>query len=515
MLIFSLYIDSQWYCTAMFWFVKLVVSLLPLFVFYTAYTFGKEAAKTNKTLSDEKQDSQTLFVHQFIIAKDYSERKGIFSCLIGDENCLIGDKNIVEATVELLSGQENSLFKIQLFHFLVEMRKAEDMSQRDHVAILFSVIRKQSKYTKYLNPLVLDHLSEYSFTELDVETSLIEASLIDVNTPLKFKLFLLKGSLEEGVCNKSVASTTLNVVRNNDLDVRIRAEMLIFFSEKCNKHDDFKKTMTTLAVEPKLEWFLKEKVLLLYDPEYNRICSDKVLDHLFSFFSEDIDWHVRNTVIWMLSNVQGNVQEICDNKIISFFSNFVQKSSEGMSIKLLDFRQTMIQSILWSLVRLGLRNENKNVVFELKKIAMRYDVNEYFRIRAVEALQDLSIFLDSAAQALYEIVRDNKRIPQSEFVTYEQKERDFQDKKVRKGAFIALVELVTKNRSDFLSFIHKHKEELHSDQLYRRKAFADLLLPERLDSYAHPALLQLYDDKKVDQDYRDYVRDQTQVLHQP
>jgi hypothetical protein len=335
----------------------------------------------------------------------------------------------------------------------------------------------------------------------------MEESLVSDGLPVKFRVFLLRKYLEQEVCTQPVVSATMDIVKNNKQDIREREKILNLFFGVCNQNGDFENAMTSLAVEPKLEWFLKEKIILSHDSDYKRICSDTVLNHLKLFFSNNMDWHVRNAVIWILADVKGD----CDDKIISFFSGFVQQSSEGMSIELLDFRQTMIQSILWSLVRLGVRTQNENIVSELKNMAMKYDMNLYFRIRAVEALQDLSVYFNSAAQALYEVVRDNKRTPQSNFVTYEQRIRDEQDTKVRDSAFIALVELLTNHTSAFLSFFSVHQEEIDSDQLYRRKAFSNQPKPARLDTHARPVLDQLRNDETVDQKYHKYL--QTQSLN--
>ena len=497
MLIFSLKIDSKWYFTAMFCFVRLFF-LLTIFIYCTAYaaengageTTMEEATPSGVNGNDQTADKEAL-IHQFTNTKSYSERRDIF-------NHLIGDQDPVVAAINLLNGQENPSFKVQFFYFTLGMREANDLSQRDHGAILFGVMKDQLDHNKFLNSLILDQLSTGSVTELSIEDALIDKS---VSIKI-FRLFLLKKFLEEGVCKQSVSLTTTDVVKEHTLDVRDRTEVLDLFFETCHQHDEFESVMTSLVVEPKLEWSLKEKILLSHDLDYSRVCSEIVLDHLLISFFENKDWHIRNAIIWMLSDVQGE----CDSKIISFFSDFVQQSSEEMSIELLDFRQTMIQSILWSLVRLGFRNQNENIVSELKKMAMKYDMNLYFRIRAVEALQDLTIYFDSAAQALYEIVRDNKRLLRSDFVTYEQKIRDEQDTKVRDSAFISLVELLTADQSVFLAFLFVHKEELDSDQLYRRKAFVDQPIPDHLDIYAKPALVKLSSDEKVDKKYHEYIQ---------
>ena len=484
----------------MFCFVRLAF-ILTFFTCYTAYAAdnGTGEITTDGAVASVTDGNQLVYkrslIHEFMNKKDYSGRRGTFRSLVGDQDPVV-------VGLDLLNSHESPAFKVQMLHFLLEMNRANDIGNREYGAILSGVMSNQPVHNRFLNPLILDQLSTDVITGFGMEESLVDNSLL-----VEFRVFLLKKYLEQKVCTQPVVLATMDIVKNNERDVREREKILNLFFEVCNQNDDFENTMTSLAVEPKLEWSLKEKITLSHDSDYKRICSDTVLNHLKLFFSDNTDWHVRNAVIWILADVKGD----CNNKIVSFFSGFIQQSSEEMSIELLDFRQTMIQSILWSLVHLGFRTQNESIVFELKNMAMKYDMNLYFRIRAVEALQDLSIYFDSAAQALYEIVRDNKRIPQSNFVTYEQRIRDEQDTKVRDSAFIALVELLTNHASAFLPFFSMHQEEIDSDQLYRRKAFFNQPMPVRLDTYARPALDQLRNDKKVDQKYHKYL--QTQGLN--
>lgn len=494
----------------MFLLMKITFYLFAGLVYCTAYAAEKSVVGTVVQVDKDaaplvvvdkggqRVDTKSL-IHEFTNTSTYSEKRDIL-------NNLIGDKDFVEAVVDLLKGQGNLLFKAQTLRFLLKMREMNDLSKRDHVAILSKVIQNQSVHHGFLKPLALDQVASY-VSEGDVGELGIEDSLVKEDIPMDFRLFLLREYLKKNICKKPITSATIKIVKNK-LDIRIRYELLDLFFKNCNKHADFENAVTSLVIEPNLEWSLKERILLSHDQSQSRICSDTVLDHLLSFFSIKTNWHVRNAVIWMLSNVKAG----CSGKVVTFFSDLVQKSSDGMLIELLDFRQTMVQSILWSLVRSGLINKDEHVVSELKKMAMKHDMNIYFRIRSIEALQDLSLYLGSAAQALYEIVRDNKRIPRSDFVTYDQKIRDEQDTKVRDSAFMSLVELLTENRSDFLSFLFVHREDLDSDQLYRRKAFIGQPIAGNLDVYARPALISLRDDEKIDTEiggqstnYREYA----------
>ena len=304
----------------------------------------------------------------------------------------------------------------------------------------------------------------------------------------------LKEFLKKGTCEEPVIEFSVATIKNPVLGIRIRDEVLKLFLESCSENNQFIQQVTSLAVEPNLEWYLKQQAIL-YSQNQQNVCKDQIVSHLLQFFNSNTTWHIRNAIVWILADIQEN----CDHNIIANFSQFIQQSpSEPMPKELSDFRQQMVGSILWSLVRLGIRNQNSTVVIELKTIAMRYDVNVYFRIKAVEALQDLSLYLSAAAQALYEIVRDTKRIAQSDFVTYDQRIRDEEDKEVRERAFFALAELVENNKYNFLSFLFIDRELLNYDQVYRRRAFVDQPIPENLDLYARPALIKLANDPKVE-----------------
>ena len=193
-------------------------------------------------------------------------------------------------------------------------------------------------------------------------------------------------------------------------------------------------------------------------------------------------------------------------RLFSHFSQFVQDSSDHIATELLNFRHAKIKSIIWSLVRLGINNKNNEVVSHLKSMAMNYKMNIYFRVMAVEALRDLSIYLNSAAQALYEIVRDNKRregsSSQSGFITDDQEVRDRSDKEVTHRALDVLAELLTANREKFFSF---RTGSLSYGALYRRKAFDGQTIPEDLDAYIRPVLGRLMEDERVDEIYRDWA----------
>ena len=432
---------------------------------------------------------------QFINTDNYSQRVEIFSNLIKEPDRL-------EFIICLLTGRVSVLFKQQMIYFLDEMKENNQISERDHIIILSNVV-KDHFAPESLKSLVFKQFADY-ISEDDTVDLYIEQILMAQDMPMEFRLFFIKENLIKNICKESIVSASLDAIKNNNLEMRIRDEILTLFFKFCSSNEDFKHRVVSLAVEPDLTWPLQEKALLLFNQNQSNSCfdSDTVVDYLLQLFSQDIGWHIRNAVIWVLADIKKG----CDQKIISFFSHFVQQSPEATPIELLDFRQRMIQSILWSLVRLGVSNKNESVVVELKAIAMKYDINVYFRIRVIEALQDLSLYFDSAAVALYEIVRDNKRIARSAFVTYDQSIRDEKDKKVRNSAFGALMELLEKEKPEFLSFLFVHRERLDADQLYRRKAFANQIIPQDIDIYARLALERLIGDLKVEAEYRDFSK---------
>ena len=311
----------------------------------------------------------------------------------------------------------------------------------------------------------------------------------------------LKQSLSAGACDTRLIRQGKELVQDSARDVRVREEILQLLFTACGDSADFTPVAGALLIAPDLEWYLREQAILF---DYQKsLCSGEVQQSLMDFFYETSVWPIRNAVVWVLSNTAKN----CDSITISFLSDFIQRDTDGVAMELLDFRQHNIQSVLWALVRLGIKNQNPLIVTELKNMAMKYDMNIYFRIRAVEALQDLSLYMPSAAQALYEIVRDNKRIARSEFVTYEQRIRDEQDTQVRDVAFIGLVELVNVTQTEFLPFLSVHREKWNADQLYRNRAFAGREVPEDMGAYARLALEDLQADPQVLPHYRKIATD--------
>lgn len=455
--------------------------------------------------SDENDPASAL--EEFINTEDYSSRLEIF---------LKNNTDPVKMAVCLLNNTDELSGK-QVLYFLEDMKTENDISTQNYIAILSNVIKNPvlliQKHS--LVDVVFNQISVYispdtdQIYEEDVED--VEELLTNESIHTDFQIFFLKKYLEQEICKPSVIVSVLRAVNNQDLNIYKRSEILELSFTACQKNDEFKDefkhAMSLLAVEPELEWSLKEKVLIYHQKNSVVCCSDSdpVVEHLIESFSQEINWHIREAIVDILSeSPQG-----CARKVISFFSEFVMQDLAQISTptELVDFRQRKIQLILWSLVRIGMKYEHPFVVSELKKMAMKYNMNVYFRVRAVEALQDLSLYFDIAAQALYEIVRDNKRTHESEddFITYDQTIRDENDTKIRDQAFLVLVELLEENYSDFFSFLSKTSNL--EQQIYRSKVFQDQSLPDSLDLYARPALVTLAQDTKVEQKYRDKAQE--------
>ncbi len=345
----------------------------------------------------------------------------------------------------------------------------------------------------------------------------------------------LKQLLKQKNCEDSVIILSFNAIKDPTLNIRMRDELFKLTLQLCSEQENFIQKITALALESHLEWSLKEQAIVFVQNQ--QICSDEITDHLLQILYSPISWHIRNSVIWVLSDTPKG----CDQKVISSLSQLVHSypfqgilahdilkvfeyidldSIPTISSEMSDFLEAKIRSVLWSLVRLGIRNQNINVVVELKKTAMRADMNTYYRTLAVEALQDLSLYVDSAAQALYELARDSRlhldpvnysynydyynsllKIAGTYYQTIQEKE----DAKIRRRAFQALAELVEGDIQKTLSFLFITPGSGYTDsEVARRNAMVDKPMPTDLGLYARPVLTQLLNDPRVEisQEYR-------------
>ncbi len=339
----------------------------------------------------------------------------------------------------------------------------------------------------------------------------------------------LTTELKKNKCTDSHISSVTDVVLNNNLDIRDKGEMLLSFFTACKNHRNFMEKMAFLAMQEEIHWYIKEKILLFYLNNTDA-CSHQITEHLLNFFLAPTTNHIRNSIIWILSKTKKN----CDREVISFFSDFIQKDSSGLMLELSDFRQYNIQSILYALVYIAIKNQNPLVFSELKMIAMNHNINVYFRVRAVESLQDLSIYFQLPAQILYTIIKHKRQIAQSNFINWEERKIRDQNREVSDSAFNVLMELVETDPFKFFSFLLNSNESRNFDHFYRRKVFSSdqlrlpdtldqlrlpdtldqlrlpgtytlsgqLRLPGTLDHYARPILEKLSKDPGVDQRYR-------------
>ena len=344
------------------------------------------------------------------------------------------------------------------------------------------------------------------------------SSLIQLENVLKTKEL-------SHTCDRALISDGQAVISNRYLNIREREKILDLFFTICKSHPDFiNKTVVSWVMDLDIEWYLREKMLLFHN-EQSKECSEKMTNHLLRFFFS-MPRHIRRSLIWLLTDVKprnldqllkytietteareqeisSGISNICDQKIIAFLSRFVQKDSQDMPLELRDFRQYNIQSVLYALARMTVKTGDPAVVSELKAIAMNQDINIYFRVSAVEVLQDLSLYFDSSAQALYDIVRDNKKVSQSGFITRDQKVRDHEDedRQVSYRAFSSLRELSEKEPEEFFRFLFTYRKNRDDSHLYRKRFFSGLPLPEELDKYSLPVLTALSRDSKTASEY--------------
>ena len=444
------------------------------------------------------EDYQAIapLITDFMSMQDYKKRLGIFNNLMRTD-----DK--VRSLGCLLNSELDNSFRGQLLYFLDDMKKndPDNLGEEEHIAVLSHVLREPS-IPEFLRSLVFDQLVSYiSNKNINLYKAFLSTGSNN-DLLMEFRIFFIQEVLEQGICEKSVIQSSLMIIKDDHLELQTRDEILELFFAACNIQEGFEDAVTALAVDSDLEWALKIKAVQRSNRVSSASCFNTIVHHLLSFFSRETRWHIRDAAVWTLADTPKG----CDGEIISHFFQFVQDSSDHIGTELLDFRHAKIKSIIWSLVRLGIRNENNEVVSHLKSMAMNYKMNVYFRVMAVEALRDLSIYVNSAAQALYEIVRDNKRregSSQSGFITDDQEARDRSDKEVTHRALDVLAELLTAKQEKFFSF---RTGSLDYGELYRRKAFDGQTIPEELDAYIRPVLGRLIKDERVDHIYRDWAR---------
>lgn len=455
--------------------------LLYLFFIITCYATSAQA------------DEASSAVDAFMSANTYSEK---IAALKVNE-----DQPITESIIYLIEHSPHLFFQQRLFYFLGEMKERGELSDQEYIRTLSHMVSNP-----LLGDKVLDQLGRYVSDENSLTTMGIDSSIL---SQAHVELFFLSAHLKKNLCNDFVLSTIAKTVKGYTIDIRDRMKLLESFLKSCNTHTKFRATVFSFIEEKELEWPLKERIFLS-QPYF--VCEG--IDHLLAFFFENKRLHIRDDVIWVLADID---KECDQERAISFFTELIERGPDQMSADLLEFRETMIRSPLWALVRIGIKNQNQLVIIKLKAIAMNYNLSPYFRARAVEALQDLSIYFDSAARSLYEIVRNNKRVATSRvstdnFVTEAQRIRDEEDAQIRYSAFVALEVLLGFNRLEeievvtrrvFLPFLYPgYAERPDADEIYRQKAFNGLQVPDLLDTYARPVIEELVNDIEVEEYYR-------------
>jgi len=250
-------------------------------------------------------------------------------------------------------------------------------------------------------------------------------------------------------------------------------------------------------MEQEAEWFLKEIALSYIDEQ--TFCKENLQNYLFDLLMiERQDWHIRESVIWVLSGTPAE----CAESVIQFFVEFIQKDQDQLefTMEMLLFRETMIYELFWALVRLGVNNQSNIISEQLQDIAMNENLNEYFRTLAIRALQDMSVFYNIAAQSLYEIVRDSVKTKKANgFETYYESIINEKNKKIRELAFSALVEVMN-GRSELLRA--KALPGASELAVYRQKALAQQTLPQDVTQHVKIALQNIINNPQINEDYK-------------
>ena len=292
--------------------------------------------------------------------------------------------------------------------------------------------------------------------------------------------------------NFSLNTDVLNFLNN---DIRQRTDHLHTFIESCPQ-DQVDSALEQLVMKSEAEWFLKE--IALGQMSEQCFCKENLQNYLFNFIMvERKDWHIRKSVIWVLSGTPAE----CAESVIQFFVEFIQQEQPDLTMEVALFRQQMVYDLFWSLVRLGVNSQNDIVSEHLKSIAMNEDVNVYFRTLAIRALQDMSIFYEKSAQDLYEIVRDSVTTKKSiGFETYYESILNERNKQIQAIAFYALVE-VMEGQSEFLKTLSGTREPT----VYRWKALDQQVLPQDITQYVRLALQNISTSSQINEYYTDHA----------
>ena len=289
------------------------------------------------------------------------------------------------------------------------------------------------------------------------------------------------------------------VLGNNNIREKIKT--LYTFAQSCPR-EQVEPVLEQVVLTPTAEWPLKE--IALDQMSEQGLCKENLQNYLLEFIKlEQEDWHVREAIIWILSNTPVK----CDTSVIQFFAEFIQQEQPNLNMEVVLFRQQMIHNLFWGLVRLGVNNQNALVSRELKEITMNENLNVYFRVVAIQALQDISIFHEDAAQALYEIVRDSVTTEKSNgFETYYESIRNEKNQRIQVNAFASLVQ-VMREGVEFLDFVSRRMENVKKHDRLRWKALRQKDIPEDITQYIRIALQEISVDPQIDEIYRTHANE--------
>ncbi len=298
--------------------------------------------------------------------------------------------------------------------------------------------------------------------------------------------FAFTGFASPALCSNKIASA-IKFISNTEIDIYHREQRL----EKITSHCQVNKVAPSLVpavtnFNNDMEWFLREKIIT-WVTKNNRQCSKDIVDYLLSaIFKKNEDYYIREAMIWAVADTthaKGQSIKLCDGKVISVFSNFIQTEQHKLNdLELADFRTRMIMPLLLSMVRLGIRNHTDTPADALKTIALNHSVNTYFRIIALEALQGFSVYRKSGVQYLKNIIKeiDKRHIKKpTALINDDELELNNNDSNVKQHAILLLNDLQFRPQLNFLTLMSDSQERLnkHTHQFEWQKALRHLPKP--------------------------------------
>ena len=290
----------------------------------------------------------------------------------------------------------------------------------------------------------------------------------------------------KALCRPHQLRQELQFVSNKKIDIRRREHRLTHLMAACSSAKN-KAVFLQIAVnQNNVEWFLKEKIIAFAADGHNR-CLPKAVDYLLAaFMQKKQDHYIRESIIWTLSDTKrapNQSQKDCDGKIISFLSRFIQTDqTTPQEVALMDFRARMVLPLMLAMVRLGIRNQNNQPAQKLKAIALNHNINDHFRLSAVEALQGFAVYRPAGALGLQQVLTAiNTRYINKRPINMKDDElnRNTKDYKIHRHTSILLKELSENQPLNILQFNLTSDEQLnaHTNQFYWKRALRGLPPP--------------------------------------